>query len=80
LESHDRVWVSPKGFLHTRLDGTVRTWVPDNAPGRFVDAYGTDKLTFTLDGDGRARWFPFPRGTYAAERAGLLLNETLFRV
>lgn len=80
LASHDRVWVTPEGYLKTKLDTEVRSWTPDGPAGHFVDAYGTDKLVFTRDAHGRATGFPFPRGTYTAQRAAPWFSEAPFRL
>ena len=75
MASHDRVWITPRGYLMTRLGNEVRAWVPDGPPGRFVEAAGSEILVFNRDARGRATGFPFPRGTYTAERAPAWLEE-----
>jgi len=77
----DRVSVSHDGYLVTRVSGLSHRWVPDRAAGQFRDADGgSARLRFTLDDQGRATRFPGARGTFSLERAGLLLDPSLFKV
>ncbi len=80
FDSHDRVWVSPKGYLMTRTGSWVEAWVPDGAPGRFRAADSQRRLQFKLDAEGRAISYPGSRGTFTMERVGLLMDPLLFSI
>ena len=79
LGAEDRVWVTRDGYLIAKTGSITRAWVPDGDPSRFRAADGgSDRLVFKLDAQGRAVSFPIVRGSYTLERAGPMLDRTLF--
>lgn len=66
------VSVDEKGYLHVASGGSDRRWVPAGPPGAFVDAEGTEVLTFRLSADGRAVSFRDPLASRTLERVSSL--------